>query len=59
MAVQERKDLLLINFDHKNFFLGSQKKKLYGDKLQVKLFCFSEKVGKVVTHQTADIFVKF
>ena len=25
MAVQERKDLLLINFDHKNFFLGSKK----------------------------------
>ena len=57
MAVQERKDLLLINFDNKNFFLGS-KKKMYGDKLQVKLFCFSEKVGKVVTRQTADIYVK-
>ena len=26
MAVQERKDLLLINFDNKNFFLGSKKK---------------------------------
>ena len=39
------------------FFLAV-KKKLYGDKLQVKLFCFSEKVGKVVTRQTADIYVK-